>query len=277
MILKKIGFGFFCLLTAFPAFAWNAVGHQLVAQIAYDQLTPKAKNKFNQYNQAMDRIYKPITWINAAVWLDTLRYQDINWFNAMHYIDIPFSDDDSSLPKSPEQNAVLAIENAQHLLENKYPTNFDKGLALRILLHVVGDIHQPLHAATRISSQFPQGDRGGNLVRLPRNKIAKNLHAYWDRGGGLLKPKHRFSPEQIKEVAHSLQNKWPCQIELARTNPMDWAIESHALAESVVYKKLPDNHLPDQVYQKITQKITSQQIALAGCRLGAVLNRLAKG
>ena len=255
-------------------FAWNALGHQLVAQIAYDNLTPNAKIKFSKYNQAMDTVYKPLTWINAAVWLDTLRYQDINWFNKFHYIDIPFSDDGSSLPAYPEENAVFAIENAQRLLANKYPTNVDKGLALRILLHVVGDIHQPLHTSTRISKQFPQGDRGGNFVKLPRNRIAKNLHAYWDRGGGLLKPKRRYSQEKIEETARRLQEKWPCSTEAVKTTPLDWAKESHAIVESIVYRKLPADLHPNKSYQKLTKKIAEHQLAQAGCRLAGLLNHL---
>jgi hypothetical protein len=275
IILKNICFGIFCLLTASHVCAWNALGHQLVAQIAYDNLSPNAKITFGKYNQSMDTVYKPLTWINAAVWLDTLRYQDINWFNKYHYIDIPFSEDSSSLPAYPEENAVFAIENAQRLLANKYPTPVDKGLALRILLHVVGDIHQPLHTSTRISKQFPQGDRGGNFVRLPRNRIAKNLHAYWDRGGGLLKPKRRYSQEKIEELASRLQKKWSCRSEPVKTTPLDWAIESHAIAESIVYKKLTANLYPNKSYQKLTQKITEHQLALAGCRLARLLNHLA--
>ena len=52
--------------------------------------------------------------------------------------------------------------------------------AMRLILHYVGDIHQPLHATSRVNHEFPQGDRGGNSVPLPSVDGAKNLHSVWD-------------------------------------------------------------------------------------------------
>ena len=181
----------FWLLFSPTAFTWNALGHRLIAQIATDQMTPHQRDILNQYNQALDKVYKPQTLVDAAVWLDLLRYQDIAWYTSMHYIDLPFSDDNSLLTPPEKINALWGIEHARLILLNKYSTHFDKGIALRILLHVVGDIHQPLHAATRVSTEFPKGDQGGNLVRLDNTPIAKNLHAYWDKGAGLLISKKR--------------------------------------------------------------------------------------
>lgn len=204
--MKRIlyGVGFWCLLHGVPALAWNALGHQLVAQIAYDHLSTHARKVCNQYNQAMDKVYKPQSFTNAAVWLDTLRYQGINWFSTMHYVDLPFSPDGSEEPLPPEINAVWAIEKSRTTLLNKYATDFDKGVALRVILHVVGDLHQPLHASTCVSADFPQGDRGGNLMRLQKNPIGKNLHSYWDKGGGFLLNK-RKSPIELKTKAAMIE------------------------------------------------------------------------
>lgn len=52
--------------------------------------------------------------------------------------------------------------------------------SMRLLIHYVGDVHQPLHATTRVNKQYPEGDKGGNLVHLPEKDGAKNLHAVWD-------------------------------------------------------------------------------------------------
>ena len=235
MINITRGFGLFLLLQSVTVFGWNALGHRLVAQIAY-HLTPKARDVFNQYNRAMDKVYRPQSFVNAAVWLDTLRYQDINWFASMHYIDRPFSHDGSQLPPLQEVNALWAIENATHVLSNKYATDFDKGVAVRVILHVVGDIHQPLHAATRVSAQFPKGDRGGNLMLLGRNPVAKNLHSYWDKGAGLLVTKRRLSPYQLSRRALNIERRWPCKATVADLNSNHWADESNALAINIVYK-----------------------------------------
>ena len=270
------GLGLFCLLQSVTVFGWNALGHRLIAQIAYDHMTPHAIEVFNPYNRAMDNVYRPQSFINAAVWLDTLRYQEINWFASMHYIDVPFSDDGSQLPPRQEINAVWAIENAIHLLSNKYATNFDKGMALRVILHVVGDLHQPLHAATRVSTQFPKGDRGGNLLSLGRNPVAKNLHSYWDKGAGLLITKRRLNPAQISKRAFNIEHRWPCQMNAVDLNPTHWTDESHALAVNSAYKALPKDNRPDKKYQQLVKKLADQRIALAGCRLAALLNRISE-
>lgn len=261
---------FLAALISTSVFGWNAVGHRLIAVIAYDQMSPRAKREFNHYNHALDKVYKPQSWMNAAVWLDTLRYQDVSWFETVHYIDFPISDDNRQLPVQ-EVNALWAIEKASVLLLNKYANDFDKGIALRVLLHVVGDIHQPLHTATKISSGLPQGDKGGNLVPLRGTPVARNLHAYWDRGAGFLNGRH-LSANQIKQMARRIEQNYPCSRSID-INPMLWAKESHALAINA-YKNLGGRENPSQQYQEDAQKITIKQIALAGCRLGALLNQL---
>ena len=260
----------FGLLQSLSVFGWNAVGHRVIAQIAYDHMTVHAKQVFSQYNHALDKIYKPQNFIQAAVWLDMLRYQDISWFATMHYMDIPFSDDGSPLPAPQEINALWAIEKARALLLNKYPTDFDKGIAFRVLLHVVGDIHQPMHVVSRISSAYPEGDRGGNLVILRDNPVAPNLHAYWDRGAGLLNSKKLRGQAQLTAFATGIEERWPCdEPNGANINPKTWADESHELAVKKAYQ-LPIN----SQYQDSAQKISEQRMAQAGCRLAILLNTI---
>jgi hypothetical protein len=63
-----------------------------------------------------------------------------------------------------------------------YATNEDeaKSEALRLLIHYIGDIHQPLHATSRVDSKYPKGDAGGNFFKVPTKSDAKNLHSVWD-------------------------------------------------------------------------------------------------
>lgn len=261
-----------CLLP-FQTFAWNALGHQLIAQIAYDYLTPHARATFNHYNHALDKEYRADSFINAAVWLDSLRHHDVNWFNSLHYIDWYFTEDGSLLPSPQPVNAVWAIKEARRILNSKKSNEFEKGFSLRILLHVVGDLHQPLHAASRVSKSMPAGDRGGNKVALRKNPIADNLHLYWDKGAGLLIGK-RFSQSQIMTMAANIEKRWPCKPGLDN-KPMHWAQESHDLAVKYVYT-LKNNAIPTAQYQRNAQRITEQRLALAGCRLAAMLNQIDK-
>lgn len=255
------------------ALAWNALGHRLIAQIAYDYLTPHARSTFNDYNQYLNQVYQSRDLVDASVWLDTLRSHDVHWFNHLHYIECFFSKDNTPLPEAHSMNAVWAIRQAQHALAGIKANGFDKGIHLRILLHVTGDLHQPLHAASRVSKAFPGGDKGGNLCLLGANPIAENLHLYWDKGAGFLVRKNQTSRKEILKMADDIVSHYPCYPELMDLDPSHWAQDSHTIAINHVYKIKADQ-VPNKYYQKQAQNIVKQQIALAGCRLAAILNKI---
>lgn len=258
----------FFLVTATTAYSWNALGHRLVAQIAYHHLTPKAKRLCRRYNRAFSNGYAHNNLVDAAAWFDRVR--DPNQL-AMHYIDIPFSLDGTKLIPPDAVNAVLAITMAEQMLQNNKVSEFEKGLNVRILLHVVGDIHQPLHTISQFSAKHPFGDKGGNYVLLGKNPLAKNLHAYWDKGGGLLVSPHYLRKQLVKK-AKDIEANWPCKPEAIPLNPQQWANESHQLAVTYAYAIKPYEK-PTLAYQQQVQDLSEQQIAKAGCRLASLLNQ----
>lgn len=252
------------LLTTTQVSSWNAVGHRLITQIAYDKLTRHEKTVFNHYNRALnDNMAKSL--VNASVWLDIIRFRT-HYYDPMHYIDIPFSTDGSHLPMIAKVNAITAIQHSNEILQSPQASMRAKGIALRILIHVVGDIHQPLHTATRISWHYPEGDRGGNLIVLPKNKVAKNLHAYWDKGAGLFVSKRHVGAKWIKHRAIDIEKRWPCSLNLVDVNLWHWAQESHELAVRSAYNPM--------LSERLAQQIAEQRIAIAGCRLAASLRQL---
>lgn len=259
----RVGLVAFLLMTATASYSWNAVGHRIVAQIAYHHMTEEAKQIFNQYNHALDAPLKPKTIINSAAWLDFVPYWGEVPLKPMHYIDIPFSSDGTPLISPGESNAVSAIEEAEAVIQSSSATEVEKGFRLRILLHVIGDLHQPMHAANQFSMSHPHGDKGGNLLKLGSNSVATNLHAYWDRGGGLL----------LGKKAYEIEKNWPCSLSEMSLNPKTWAEESYRIAVNRAYS-IKAGQIPSEQYQYETTVLTEQRIALAGCRLAAVLNKL---
>lgn len=252
--------------------AWNALGHRIIAQIAYDQLTPRTKRILNHYNHSIDKGYRSQGLVNAAVWLDYLRTQRNDPYRTMHYINLCFSEDGTPLPEASSVNAVSAIENSAITLKQSDVSDYKKGLALRILLHVVGDIHQPMHATCQASHLYPDGDRGGHGIVFSRNSVAKNLHSYWDNGAGYLMYKNKSKKmPSIKKIAHQLELEYPCSSFSLKLDPNQWAMESHEIGVSA-YRVLYQQN-PDYRYQLRTIKIVKKRIAMAGCRLGAVLNQ----
>ncbi|CDZ78267.1 S1/P1 Nuclease [Legionella massiliensis] len=263
---------FLLLVVSLKAYSWNYVGHRLIAQIAYDYMTKNSKQLANRYNHALDTVYKPQSLVNAAPWLDSLHGPEYAELKKKHYIDLPFSWDGTKLLPPDKVNAVTAIVAAKDQLQAPQANNFDKGFNLRILLHVIGDIHQPLHAASQYSKAHLRGDKGGNLLFLAKNSIAVNLHSYWDKGGGFLSGKS-YSNKQIQRKARAIEKRWPCKPEAMTLNPQIWTEESHQLAVEKAYL-IKAGQKPDKNYQYMVKRITEKQIALAGCRLAATLNSI---
>ncbi|PJD91535.1 MAG: nuclease [Legionella sp.] len=267
-MLKYVTF-FLILGASFPGFSWSANGHRVIGQIAYERLTPKAKRTFAHLNQSLNRDHRRYSLVAASVWLDALYDPRYLALKPIHYIDLPYSVDGTTLPKVASRNAVSAIETASTKVMDSSVTDTERATSLRILLHVVGDLHQPLHAITRVSHAHPQGDRGGNEFRLGKNSVAPNLHRYWDRGGGLLSPK--MNAIAVKDLAKSIGSEWTCPSD--DQNVMHWAETSHALAITQAYA-IKEYESPSAAYEKNTQRIVRQQLAYAGCRLASLLNHL---
>lgn len=255
-------------------YAWNSFGHKLIAQIAYQNLSPEALIMVSKMNRGFKDVYSQNSFVNAAPWLDKLRYKS-DMLQKLHYISLPFSIDNRKTMQPSKVNAVYAINYAAAVISSPVSSNYAKSFNFRILIHVVGDLHQPLHAATQFSNLFPRGDRGGNLVILAPNPIAANLHAFWDNGGGALKTKSRVSARIIKHRAYEIMEHLPCDSQAEILDPMLWAIESHEIAIKHAYPFRP-NSKPSKVYTQQVKSISEQRIALAGCRLAELLNKIAR-
>src|SRR2546421_2289341 len=169
---SAIALGLACLILCTPAtsLGWGAGGHMIVAQIAFKRLNPKAKAKANELlaiaiNPA-NVSARSKDFVNAAHWPDDLRqFPEFDSFKPLHFIDNPFSTDGTALPTLPTPNIVTALEENVNILKTSTDQNA-RAQALRLIIHFVGDIHQPLHCATRVSKVNPEGDRGGNLVSI---------------------------------------------------------------------------------------------------------------
>ena len=183
------------LFTPSLSLGWGAGGHMMVASIAFKRLNPRAKAKAIELLaikiDPAAVTAKSTNFVNAAHWADDLRpFTQFDHFKALHFIDQPFSTDGTRFAS----RLARARQHRQGVEDNVkiLKTSTDKNAqaqALRFIIHFVGDIHQPLHCATRVTSANPEGDRGGNLVsiKIPgsqRQLKTTNLHSYWDGGIG---------------------------------------------------------------------------------------------
>ncbi len=268
--MKRVIFLFLLIIYHSSGYSWNATGHQLVAQIAYDNLSPQAKKMCSQILQVQENDLEPY-FVNASTWLDEIRKKNIHQLDSLHYIDIPFTKDKSPLPAINSKNALWGIKEAILVLSSNKTTNAIQLLSLKILIHVIGDIHQPLHTTTKVSRYFPKGDMGGNLYLFSRSAYGKNLHQYWDNGAGMLK---KSTLKDIKKQAQQWEHSNPCYLISKLKTPQQWIEKTHFIAINQVYS-LRTHKKPNKNYQYNAREITAQQISLAGCRLAEVLNRIA--
>jgi hypothetical protein len=136
------------------------------------------------------------------------------------------------------------------------------------MLHLVGDIHQPLHAVSRFTQESPEGDLGGNRVRLCAPPCREELHFFWDQAPG------HGTPTQALALARHLPVA-PRQ-RIADTNIQDWVDESGTLARRVVYAApIGPGSGPYRLtgaYRDQARIIARERIALAGRRLAVLLN-----
>ena len=287
LALSGVLVAFVLLATPATSFAWGEEGHRVVAYIAYGRLNARAKAMANKLLQIplppLEISQHSTDFVAASTWADEIRNDSAYKQTApWHYIDYPFGlTPETILPVDlPEKgNIVTALKRESAILRNPTAKQTARAVALRFIIHFVGDVHQPLHCATRVSPLSPHGDRGGNDYRIRPAEANENesLHAYWDAGLGEFSP----SSGSIKEMAtRAIQANPPYIPDWKKggvTGYDQWARESKWLANNFVYtdlrrgKELPEN------YRKSGKRIVNKRVAWAGYRLALLLNVLLAG
>jgi S1/P1 Nuclease len=292
-----------------PVFAWNNIGHMAVAYVAYQHLNEATKTRVDKllrlnpdYRKWLAAIprgtsaanKKLMVFMMGATWPDAIKsksgytddgteggnrpdgatsvqnigYTDHLHHKYWHFVDTPFSTDGTTLPALPTPNAATQIATFRSVLASNDPDE-KKSYDLVWLEHLVGDVHQPLHAATRVSSSDPQGDHGGNFVKLCAAPCKNELHAFWDDllGTGA-------SAASAISAGRALPGADPTLA--AKKDAADWIKESFDASQKSVYTSpIANGDGPFTItpaYRANAKKVAKQRIALAGERLANLLN-----
>ena len=190
------------LLTISDAGAWSGPGHMTVAAFAYRDLSPAEREKLDLVLTSHPRFR---SWQSAfpasvpnlnlglyvamvsSLWPDQIRnHDDPSTFPNWHFVDYPLIA--PSFPfrgsPTPRDDFLFGIGKSKAILRCRSTLAQDKAEKMSWLIHLVGDINQPLHCATLINSIYPapEGDRGGNLffVKASGTGQAQKLHSLWD-------------------------------------------------------------------------------------------------
>jgi hypothetical protein len=261
-----------------PAHAWSQLGHQLVGDLAQQHLTPQAQAQV----KALLAGEADPTLAGVAGWADGLRNSDPARFKATagwHYIDSKDGSCAFVLKRDcPDGNCVVAaIEAQRKILADRSQPTAARADALKFLVHLVGDVHQPLHAGNR-------PDSGGNQFQVSlRTDLApeayarqnyKNgvmgtdLHAIWDYY--VLASAHLTAQQYLQRLQPRLPSLKAGQV----GTPMSWARESCALIDAS--KLYPAKHSMDNAYLTAMRPLAERRIETAALRLAAVLNEALK-
>jgi len=299
------------LLLPQTAFAWNYTGHEVIARIAWEKMQPQTRIRVMAVVSEAPRdadlasmlpTDSRISWILerdlfmlAGTWPDIIRsdefperklkYHHSNW----HYTNLFWRQRDRVAVDVPELqpdpvNIVERLNFLQAEALNRSTAKSQLGIDVAWLVHLIGDIHQPLHTSARVTDTEPTGDQGGNLFFLTPvdtpPKEAKRLHGYWDDilNKSIQRVNNETDLAYANRIASMIMRRQPAarfkdQLNLGKYQ--EWCREGLAAAKTSVYPPwLKRFEPPSERYRRQVYSVAEPAIALAGYRLAATLDGL---
>ena len=297
-------------VVAVPGYAWNESGHRIIAAAAAAQMSPELQARVVSLLEAHPRYaddllaYQPKKlrdlshpqWLmgQAAAWPDHARsfdnaprrkrdalvetYHRGNW----HYINLPvyltradrrlrIKDPTASPNLNAPRDVLSALLAIGRDLQNPDISIQQKGLWLSWALHLIADVHQPLHTSAVFSKKrWPRGDRGGNEVKVAgteKKGRLDSLHYFWDSAIS-----NRRRPHEVAQLVEVLDAQVLPEVASNELDPTLWIAEGHQLAQTSVYGPLSKQILASPVvnidteYTQQTHKAALQRAALAARR-----------
>ena len=296
------------LISALSVSAWDDAGHKLSAYIAWQRMSPEVREKavkillaapedsdlsvFYLQDSRSENAKKRELFMLAATWADIVRdrkfdvrykkYHKGNW----HYADTFWRSDNNKFEElqgfEEGGQAVVKLYEFDKMMRDAAVSDADKAIALAWILHLGGDIHQPLHTSARVTELEPKGDQGGNLFLLnpkdtPRER-SENLHWFWDSivGRNLARKNDACDTDYLPPIGDAMMKKYPfakMQNNLALGNFDEWQKQSFKFNPTDVFSAdLVRYEKPSEKYKKNAFRVSQQQLAMAGYRLGEMLN-----
>lgn len=291
--------------------AWWGNGHLLVARVAYELSDQTVIDQVDAILNVL-KVSDP-SWtvaegqypmVECVTFADDIKYKGGSYQSNWHFIDTPYLDMGGDISDYPQfiadthnvTEAISAITSWINM-ENDYMSTYEyqqimkagvKGhseadglsTAMRLLLHYAGDVHQPLHGAARVDSNYPAGDRGGNDFVIPAVGGAKNLHSAWDsvlfsEATDYKLPLSDSDWNELSAEAKRLIAQYPLSPSVANDiDPNHWADDSYEIASSFLYNNIVEGEDLPQDYINQGKILAEEQIVKGGARLAATLKSL---
>jgi len=308
-VCRAIVFGMIAA-ASLTVYGWDDVGHKTTAYIAWQRMSPATRDAvikilraapedshlsafYMQFGPESDAAKKLEFFMLISTWADIVRdrafenrqkkYHKSNW----HYDDTFWKQVGSKaeLLSGFEEGGVAVSKLAEFdkMIRDPSASDKDKAIAIAWIMHLTGDIHQPLHTSARVTDTEPKGDQGANLFLLtPQGTPRENqqtLHWYWDSivGRNVQFKSNMCEGDYLESVAKGFMKKYPYASFSAGLNLgqyRTWQQESFKLNPTDVFTPdLVRFQTPSEKYKRHAFEVAERQLALAGYRLGETLNQ----
>ena len=232
---------------------WGPTGHRTIGEIAETHLSKKAKKQIDNLLRGEGLAF--VSTFGDEIKSDKQYDKFYNW----HFVNFPFDTKYEDSDKSPKGDIVSGIDFCIKTLKDPGSSDKDKVFYLKLLVHLIGDLHQPLHVGR-------SEDKGGNDIKVKWHYKSSNLHRVWDS-------------EMIEswnmsytELADNIPNLSKEQIKVVQSGSvLDWTYESQALAKKVYASAKMDDKLSYRYSYQHLDEVRSQ-LQKSGIRLAKVLN-----
>ncbi|RVQ65995.1 S1/P1 Nuclease [Croceicoccus ponticola] len=256
LVLAASASAAFVAMTA-PAHAWGPSGHRVVGQIAADNVSGRTAAEIALILDDGETLAEASTWPDeqrsdpAAFWQKEA--------GAYHYVTLPDGKSYAEAGTPPQGDAISALARFTKVLKDDKASREDKALALRFVVHIVGDLHQPLHNGSG-------KDRGGNEFQVTYFGRSTNLHTVWDR------ELVASSDYSFSELAALLESRLTDKQKIAWWNadPLMWVGESVVIRDTI-YPPADNRELGYEYVWK-NWPIIEQRLTQGGIRLAAYLD-----
>ena len=253
--MKKLLLVFVLFNISFYTFAWGQNGHRIVGLIAESHLR----------NSALKNIKKVLghyTLAEVSNFMDVIKSDTIySHMSPWHYATIPEGQTYADVGTPVEGDIIKTIERLISELKSKRFSDGDEAFALKCLIHLIGDIHQPLHIGNGL-------DRGGNDIKVKYFGEKTNLHRVWDTQ--IIEKQHYSYTEYVEWINHPSNRQ---KKDWSSMDVLDWANESKKYREQC-YHKIPESKELGYGYNYANLALLNQRLLQGGIRLSNVLNEI---
>ncbi len=232
---------------------WSKTGHRVIGDVAQQHLNGKTK-------RAITKLLKGQSLAAVSNYADIIK-SDIAYknFSSWHYVNIPADKKYADIAPSPDGNLVTGIQKCIEILKHKNSSEADRVFYLKMLIHLIGDLHQPLHVG-RLE------DKGGNDIQLQWFGKGSNLHRIWDAN---IINDYGLSYTELSKELPLLSKEQMREIE--KGTILEWVQESQVLANEV-YTSVNKGEKLGYSYSFEYWNTVEEQLQKGGLRLARVLN-----